>query len=156
MGPLPFKPTKSNFQVLFKGNLPIFKADWKIKHFSRQYSNSSTFQGLLELCPVTDLACGLLVQAMTIPQSQWQRSSLHQPVPHTHWEIFLAHIGGRVHTGEETEVGVTHDWLSIAERNGGKTLSLESLGPCINIKTVFPRYGDSHVKDKTVARPSYL
>ena len=24
------------------------------------------------------------------------------------------------------------------------------------IKTVFPRYGDSHVKDKTVARPSYL
>ena len=23
-------------------------------------------------------------------------------------------------------------------------------GPCINIKTVFPRYGDSHVKDKTV------
>ena len=23
-------------------------------------------------------------------------------------------------------------------------------GPCLNIKTVFPRYGDSHVKDKTV------
>ena len=29
-------------------------------------------------------------------------------------------------------------------------------GPCLNIKTVFPRYGDSHVKDKTVDRPSYL
>ena len=29
-------------------------------------------------------------------------------------------------------------------------------GPRLNIKTVFPRYGDSHVKDKTVARPSYL
>ena len=28
--------------------------------------------------------------------------------------------------------------------------------PRLNIKTVFPRYGDSHVKDKTVARPSYL
>ena len=28
--------------------------------------------------------------------------------------------------------------------------------PCLNVKTVFPRYGDSHVKDKTVARPSYL
>ena len=27
---------------------------------------------------------------------------------------------------------------------------------CLNIKIVFPRYGDSHVKDKTVARPSYL
>ena len=27
-------------------------------------------------------------------------------------------------------------------------------GPRFNIKTVFPRYGDSHVKDKTVARPS--
>ena len=25
----------------------------------------------------------------------------------------------------------------------------------LNIKTVFPRYGDSHVKDKTVERPSY-
>ena len=29
-------------------------------------------------------------------------------------------------------------------------------GACLNIKTVSPRYGDSHVKDKTVARPSYL
>ena len=29
-------------------------------------------------------------------------------------------------------------------------------GPHLNIKTIFPRYGDSHVKDKTVARPSYL
>ena len=29
-------------------------------------------------------------------------------------------------------------------------------GSCLNIKTVFPRYGESHVKDKTVARLSYL
>ena len=29
-------------------------------------------------------------------------------------------------------------------------------GPHLNIKTVFPRYGNSHVKDKTVARLSYL
>ena len=29
-------------------------------------------------------------------------------------------------------------------------------GPRLNIKTVFPRYVDSYVKDKTVARPSYL
>ena len=28
--------------------------------------------------------------------------------------------------------------------------------PRLNIKTIFPRYWDSHVKDKTVARPSYL
>ena len=28
-------------------------------------------------------------------------------------------------------------------------------GPHLNIKTVFPRYGDSHVKDKMVVRPSY-
>ena len=28
----------------------------------------------------------------------------------------------------------------------------ETPGPRLNIKTVFPRYGDSHVKDKTVAR----
>ena len=26
----------------------------------------------------------------------------------------------------------------------------------LNIKTVFPRYGNSHVKDKKVLRPSYL
>ena len=26
----------------------------------------------------------------------------------------------------------------------------------LNIKTVFPKYGDSHVKDKMVVRPSYL
>ena len=29
-------------------------------------------------------------------------------------------------------------------------------GSCLNIKTVFPRHGDSHVKDKAVVRPSYL
>ena len=29
-------------------------------------------------------------------------------------------------------------------------------GPWFNIKTVFLRYGDSHVKDKAVAKPSYL
>ena len=37
--------------------------------------------------------------------------------------------------------------------------SLEALqipGPCLNIKTVFPRYGDYHVKDKTVVRPCNL
>ena len=26
----------------------------------------------------------------------------------------------------------------------------------LNLKTVFPWYGDSHVKDKTVVKPSYL
>ena len=29
-------------------------------------------------------------------------------------------------------------------------------GPHLYIKTVFPRYGDSHVKDKTVVRPSFI
>ena len=29
-------------------------------------------------------------------------------------------------------------------------------GPLLNIKTIFPRYGDSHVKDKMVSQPSYL
>ena len=28
--------------------------------------------------------------------------------------------------------------------------------PRLNIRTAFPRYGDSHVKDKTVERPSHL
>ena len=31
-----------------------------------------------------------------------------------------------------------------------------SPGPRLNVKTVFPKHGNSHVKDKTVARPSYL
>ena len=34
--------------------------------------------------------------------------------------------------------------------------NFEQPGPRLNIKNIFPRYGDSHVKDKTVARPSYL
>ena len=33
---------------------------------------------------------------------------------------------------------------------------LQRSGPCLNIKTVFPGYGDSNVKDKTVVRRSYL
>ena len=33
---------------------------------------------------------------------------------------------------------------------------LQKRGPHFNIKTIFPRYGDAHVKDKTVTRPSYL
>ena len=32
----------------------------------------------------------------------------------------------------------------------------EYTGSCLNIKAIFYRYGDSHVKDNTVARPSYL
>ena len=34
--------------------------------------------------------------------------------------------------------------------------SFPAPGARLNIKNVFPRYGDSHVKDKTVVRPSYL
>ena len=46
-------------------------------------------------------------------------------------------------------------------RNGpdgwrGRTDTEVRSEPRLNIKTVFPKYGDSHVKDKTVARPSYL
>ena len=34
------------------------------------------------------------------------------------------------------------------------TCQYKDPGPCLNIKTVFPRYGDSHVKDKTAVKPS--
>ena len=47
--PIFFKIIKSSSST-FQGKFPIFKADWKIKHFSRQHSNSSTFQGLWEPC----------------------------------------------------------------------------------------------------------
>ena len=33
---------------------------------------------------------------------------------------------------------------------------ITSSGPCFNIKIIFLRYGDAHVKDKTVTRLSYL
>ena len=39
--------------------------------------------------------------------------------------------------------------------SGHRTAGKNS-GPSLNIKTVFPVYVDSHVKDKTVPRPSYL
>ena len=38
----------------------------------------------------------------------------------------------------------------------GGMLGTYRTGPRFYIKTVFPRYGDSHVKDKTVASPFYL
>ena len=34
--------------------------------------------------------------------------------------------------------------------------SRKHTGLCLNIKTIFRRYGDSHVKDKKITRPSYL
>ena len=36
------------------------------------------------------------------------------------------------------------------------TWSCKESGSHLNIKTIFARYGDSHVKDEMVARPSYL
>ena len=36
------------------------------------------------------------------------------------------------------------------------TVAADVLGPCLNIKTIFPKYGDSNVKDKTVAKPYIL
>ena len=34
--------------------------------------------------------------------------------------------------------------------------AVETPGPLLNIKTILPRYRDSHVKDKMVVRPSYI
>ena len=47
-------------------------------------------------------------------------------------------------------------WRSVC--NGSSDGSYLESGPCLNIKTVFPSYGDSHVKDNAVmvVRPSYL
>ena len=35
-------------------------------------------------------------------------------------------------------------------------VSIMDTGPRLNMKTVFMGYEDSHVTDKTVAKPSYL
>ena len=37
-----------------------------------------------------------------------------------------------------------------------RDLKIERPWPRLNMKTIFSRYGDFHVKDKTVARPSYF
>ena len=46
--------------------------------------------------------------------------------------------------------------ISFGERDSDWRVIMCEPGPHLNIKTVFPRYGDFHVKDKTAARPSYL
>ena len=51
--------------------------------------------------------------------------------------------------------GMSYYWASLCKIPSLHIMCLYP-GPCLSIKTVFPRYGDSHVKDKTVARPSYL
>ena len=38
----------------------------------------------------------------------------------------------------------------------GETWGQSISGPHLKTKIVFPKYGDFHVKEKTVVRPSYL
>ena len=73
--------TIKSFSSTFQENFPIFKADWKIKHSSRQYSNSSTFQqGLWEPCftknstSVMTESCFFFLRKMTlsIVTTEWQ------------------------------------------------------------------------------------
>ena len=45
----------------------------------------------------------------------------------------------------DTQLGNEYMYTLVSEAGSG-----------LNIKTAFPRYGYFHVKDKTVARPSYL
>ena len=65
--PIFFKTIQS-FSSTFQGKFPIFKADWKIKHFSRQHSNSSTFQGLWE-------PCFFILQSIPWLLMSWRRKS---------------------------------------------------------------------------------
>ena len=50
---------------------------------------------------------------------------------------------------------VVQSWIHVYPTFAITALFLRSW-PHLIIKTVFPRYRDSHVKDKTVVRPSYL
>ena len=58
--------------------------------------------------------------------------------------VLGTYCGNRYPITEENETLVTPESL------------FKLTGPRHNIKAVFPRYGNSHVKDKTIARPSYL
>ena len=61
-------------------------------------------------------------------------------------EVYQCHEASR--RGQVT--GRKHQFLA------QQALRRQTAGLCLNIKTIFPKYGDSHVKDKTVVRPSYL
>ena len=62
------------------------------------------------------------------------------------------------------DVTALYKWCSVGADDSSQgnyaryahTCAVTSVGPHLNTKTIFPRYGDSHVKDKMVARPSYL
>ena len=53
-------------------------------------------------------------------------------------------------------IGVTLKSNKNCSMRKDKNKVQQTLGPRLNIKTIFPRYGDSHVKDKKVTRPWYL
>ena len=64
----------------------------------------------------------------------------------------------KVFTYHDIILFLCHKWSEQVSQNSCHLLPKWSYtpGPCLNIKTIFSRYGDSHVKDKTVVRPSYL
>ena len=46
--------------------------------------------------------------------------------------------------------GVSLQWFHVNIMASQIKENTKAPGPRLNIKTIFPRYGDSHVKDKTV------
>ena len=57
-------------------------------------------------------------------------------------------------TQQQQHINLAHGWHYTSRRSWFKPEKIS--GPPLNIKTAFAGYGDSQVKDKTVARPSYL
>ena len=60
---------------------------------------------------------------------------------------------------QNTGVWQTMEWsvrTKLGCQDGVFMLEEEKSGPCLNIKTVLPTYGDFHVKDKTAVKASYL
>ena len=76
------------------------------------------------------------------------------------WYTFY-HLSFEEHVSVQLLTGIVHHpvnvpWWSIVMSDGRLPWMRCGPGPCLNIRTIFPRYGDSHVKDETVARLSYL
>ena len=72
----------------------------------------------------------------------------------------FAENGTRERKDIMTTSGVTQSWRDVRQLSGWQlsccqVRHLKESLPRLNIKTVLRRYGDPHVKDKTVPRPSY-
>ena len=129
----------SRQQVIF----PIIKVEWHIKSASKLYNRLFRSWLVSELAPWHHLnQWWHFIKWSLWSTFRWNSFKIRRFPLKIILKILLAN---RVHF-----VSVALCYICLFQSSGWNT------GPRFNIKTVFPMYGDSHGKDMTVARPSYL